>query len=425
MLSKFFFIFIFLVGFIQIVEAEVYFNEERIWADGEDDLERVNEIVNETHFQKIGNTCYLKKPIHITENSTFRFDGTYCPELKMYPRSYIRIVGSVYFTDISVTSIDPDTGGPVINNREEYYLERPHIYTKYPAKYVLMENSEFAYLGYYDATPGSAWGVSFWGLQSGDVINSKFHNNYFGLYTFEAKNVNIIGSEIYDNIEYGLDFHDYSDNFVVKDNIVYNNGNHGIIFSKFCINNTVEGNYVFNHTKNAFVKGVEQEYGVHGIMLDRESNHNIIKNNKLENNRRAIYLFQSHDNEILDNTIINDVEDGIYIAESYDNTFIGNIAMDTGGYGLYSYYSYNNAFKSNFFKNGTYFKLTSGEEKYNVFNEERYVDTSLLQKPVKVIEELDLPIDITKSKVIFLGFLTLTSVTIITFEAIHRRKNGN
>ncbi|MBI2581696.1 right-handed parallel beta-helix repeat-containing protein [Candidatus Woesearchaeota archaeon] len=330
-----------------------------------------------------GKVCYLHRPMHIAPQSTFRFEGKDCRELRLYSGTYIRITGTAYFMDIKITSADRLTKEPIQITRETYAQKRPHIYTDAPADYVHIENSEFSYLGSYSAVEGSTWGVSFWHLKSGFIDNSKFHHNYFGLYTWETKNVVIQDSVSHDNLEYGMDFHDYSDNFIVQNNIVYNNGNHGIIFSKYCVGNKILNNYVYNHTLPVFVKGVSHDYGVHGIMLHKESNHNLVSGNVLKNNDRAIFVYQSQDNIIENNIILGDRRDGIYMDSSSNNIINNNIAFGTGSYGLYSYNSYDNQYDGNYFEKGSYFKDELGDQKISFSSPKRYVP-----KQSVVLEEL-------------------------------------
>lgn len=378
---------LFLALFSVLASAQIIPKEKNVVIQGEGSLlgllqysEQNYEDRNLTEpiLVKEGEICYLYQPLHIAPQSTFRFEGKDCPELRMYPGTYIRITGTAYFLDIKVTSADKITKQPININRQTYNHPRPHIYTDEPADYVEIKNSEFSYLGSYTAVEGSTWGVSFWHLKSGHVTDSEFHHNYFGLYTWDSKDVTIENSTFHDNLEYGLDFHDYSDNFMVRNNTVYNNGNHGIIFSKYCVNNQVINNYVYDHTQPVFVKGHAHDYGIHGIMLHHESNGNTITGNILKNNDRGIFIYRSHDNVIEDNIILSDRKDGIYIDHSLNNILRNNIVLNTSGYGLYSYYSQDNEYSENYFENGTYFKDEVDEKEAAVFSDKKYFPYSSL-----------------------------------------------
>ncbi len=133
-------------------------------------------------------------------------------------------------------------------NDKNYQDGRSYILVKDGSRMDVID-SEIAYLGYprpHDL-PYSPYGIS-WKmsteklgklLPTGEVINSKFHHNYFGAYTFGATGMLWRGNEFYENVRYGLDPHDDSNGFLVENNIFRNNGTHGLIFSKRCINNMI------------------------------------------------------------------------------------------------------------------------------------------------------------------------------------------
>jgi parallel beta-helix repeat protein len=156
------------------------------------------------------------------------------------------------------------------------------------------------------------------------VENSEFHHNYFGLYTFGATGMVFRNNEMYENVQYGLDPHDDSNNFIVEYNDVYSNGNHGIIFSKRCFNNVIR----YNHS---------HDNRLHGVMLDRNSNDNSVYGNVLTGNTDGIALWDSHQNAIYDNKIL-DSKRGIRLNnQSSNNDITTNQIADSTQYGLYLY----------------------------------------------------------------------------------------
>src|SRR3989304_7044669 len=159
-------------------------------------------------------------------------------------------------------------------------------------------NSELAYLGHPRTKPEdqSVYGVSMrmtpakypYSLLTGEVLNSKFHHNYFGAYTYGATSMIWRNNEFYKNARYGLDPHDDSNGFLVEDNKFYDNGTHGLIFSKRCINNIIRNNISYNNK-------------LAGIMLHELSNDNIIEDNMLYGNNEGISLDNSSKNIIRKN----------------------------------------------------------------------------------------------------------------------------
>lgn len=209
--------------------------------------------------------------------------------------------GNVLIKNTKITSWSELTGEPDTDPVDGRAL----ILAKYDARMDVI-NSEIAYLGYgyyglytKRGQPfGGSYGVS-WKIPAdsykkylitGNFINNKLHNNYFGLYTYGATGMIIKNNEVYDNIEYGLDPHDDSNNFLIENNVVRSNGNHGIIISKRCFNNIFRNNIVY-------------ENKLHGIMLDRKSNNNLVENNIIYKNTDGIAIYDSHNNLIQNNDI--------------------------------------------------------------------------------------------------------------------------
>ncbi len=380
-----------LLAIIPLAQAQVFERATNLRIVGEESLKSIFEyqdqqIINETILSREGDICYLEKPIHVSPDSKLSLLGEHCKELRLYPDTYIRIAGSADFINIKVTSADRATKKPIIITKENYDSHRPHIFTQIPAKHILIKDSEFSYLGYYEEYLGSSWGLTLRDLAAGRIENSIFHHNYFGLYTFNTENVAIINNEVYDNVEYGLDFHDYSNNFIVANNSVHDNGNHGIIFSKYCFNNKIVGNHVYNHIGQTFVKGQLKDYGIHGIMLHAHSDNSIIEGNILKNNNRAIVLYRSYNNTVVNNIVLDDAGDGVYVDNSSRNFIDNNIILGTRGYGLYSHNSPHNSYGNNYFKKGTYFKVSNSEHSSSLTSLLPYVtaDDPLSQRPKSI-----------------------------------------
>lgn len=177
-------------------------------------------------------------------------------------------------------------------------------------------------------------------LTNGTFVGNDIHDNYMGFYSFGATGMVLSDNKIYNNLEYGLDPHDDSNNFIVENNEVYGNGNHGIIFSRRCINNIIRNNRSYNNA-------------LHGIMLDRESNNNSIYNNYIENNVDGIALWRSDLNAIYNNEVVKNKRGVRLNRRSADNVLYGNQINGSTQYGVYVYeesranWFYNNNLQSN------------------------------------------------------------------------------
>ncbi|OGY16898.1 MAG: hypothetical protein A2784_03070 [Candidatus Chisholmbacteria bacterium RIFCSPHIGHO2_01_FULL_48_12] len=195
-------------------------------------------------------------------------------------------------------------------------------------------DSEIAYLGYARPpdSPYSSYGIS-WRMSTGnlgkffltgEVINSKFHHNYFGAYTFGATGMTWRGNEFYANIRYGLDPHDDSNGFLVENNVFHHNDSHGLIFSKRCINNVIRNNISYGNKS-------------HGIMLHELSDKNVIENNQIYDNADGIALDHSSQNVIRGNTISNNKRGVRTNKGSLDNLIANNQISGSAQYGVYLY----------------------------------------------------------------------------------------
>lgn len=253
-------------------------------------------------------------------------------------------------------------------------------------------SSEISYLGYPTASDiavspyGISWKLSTSKLKkvllTGEVIDSKFHHNYFGSYTYGATGMTWKGNEFYENIRYGFDPHDDSNGFLVENNIVHNNGAHGIIFSKRCMYNTIRNNIFYNNR-------------LHGIMLHEKSDFNIIENNKLIGNTSGVALWHSSNNIISNNTIQNNRHGVRANAGSNNNNVQKNEITGSVLYGIYFYdKANNNNVNSNIFgenKVGIYIKSDLNEINKNllsnndigIYLQGRALNNKLMQNNIK------------------------------------------
>ena len=250
--------------------------------------------------------------------------------------------GDVTIDGVKVTSWDPQSN----DYDKEISDGRSFIMVKDDSRMDIY-NSELAYLGFatnpqLSVSPyGVSWKLSTSKLKqavlTGEVINSKFHHNYFGAYTYGATGMTWRGNEFYNNVRYGLDPHDDSNGFLVEKNRAHNNGTHGIIFSKRCMYNTVRDNISYNNN-------------LHGIMLHESSDYNIIENNLVYGNSSGIVLWHSGNNIIREN-ILKENRHGVRANASSNNNIISNNSIF--GSELYGVYLYDEA-NGNFVENNIF-----------------------------------------------------------------------
>ncbi len=194
--------------------------------------------------------------------------------------------------------------------------------------------SDIGYLGYYEAESyGLVWKVRdttgpevFDAVDVvGDLVDSKIHHNYFGMYSYGAYGMNITGNEVYENVMYGIDPHDDSDALLIADNNIHHNGNHGFICSKRCDGLTVRDNVSSSNAQT-------------GYMLHRAVENTVVESNLAENNGDAGFaIMDSHDN-VLRNNIARGNKYGVRLSVgASDNLIEDNELSDNTLYGIYLY----------------------------------------------------------------------------------------
>ena len=121
--------------------------------------------------------------------------------------------------------------------------------------------ADIGYLGF--GASGTSSGIAWRGEPAGhgspaapahgDVTASSLHHNWFGAYTFEAKNMRWAHNTFAHNDAYGFDPHDLSNDFIVEQNVAYENGRHGFIFSRGCDRNIMRDNVAFRNRGHGFM----------------------------------------------------------------------------------------------------------------------------------------------------------------------------
>jgi parallel beta-helix repeat protein len=201
-----------------------------------------------------------------------------------------------------------------------------------------IEHASFSDLGFGEgAHSGVGWRSITWAgateVVRGNVVYSQFARNYFGAYTFEAVEMHWQGNTFANNIVYGFDPHDYSNDFIVEDNIVYGSGKHGIIFSRGCDRNIIRNNQSYDNLG-------------HGIMIDDgkvepgssnirylepvPSDANVIENNRVWNNQNGIVIEGGVGNIIRNNEIGGAHVYGVRLKDDVSETLIVNNTILAG-----------------------------------------------------------------------------------------------
>lgn len=318
---------------------------------------------------------YLK-----TENGIINIDGV-----------------KIYSWDAAANAVDTN-----------YSNGRAYILAKLDA-ILTVRNADIGYLGSAD---GESYGLAWRDVNAtntpdvlrtrvtGEVINSKIHHNYYGIYTYQAQNMVFRGNEFYNNVRYGFDPHDYSHHVVVEDNVAHDNGAHGFIISRGCNNFTFRNNKSYNNRDPG-------SNLAHGFMLDPggaeinkpqvSSANNLLENNEAYNNEgyglrmlgsgnntiRNNYFHHNDTGMTLDGMAVDSVTEnniisgnrfeantkaGIFVREAYQNQILGNNLQGNLGSGIDIRKAERNQVESNTIAdNGLHGIILSDSAKQNFF----------------------------------------------------------
>lgn len=160
----------------------------------------------------------------------------------------------------------------------------------------------------------------------GDILNSRLHHNYFGMYSYGLLGGHWANNEVDHNIGYGFDPHDDSDFLVIENNNVHHNGWHGIIASKRCNNGVMRNNVSWANGKN-------------GLMLHRTSDDWIVEGNlSYDNGDSGMSIFGCRGITVRNNEFTNNGNAGVRLSVgAHENLIEENLIDGSGKYGFYLY----------------------------------------------------------------------------------------
>src|SRR5262249_37152203 len=253
--------------------------------------------------------------------------------------------GAILIDGVKITSWDPASN----DYDRDISNGRAYVIAKYDAR-MDIKNADMSYLGSAD---GESYGVAWRDINdpdvpdalltrvTGDVENSNFSYNYYGIYTFQARDMIFRNNQFHDNIGYDFDPHDFSHHFTIEDNQAYANGNHGFIVSRGI------NNFVFRRNKsynNHYTIGADNRRA-HGFMIDPGSPNSIFPqapshDNLLENNQAwgndgyGLRIVASNNNIARGNSFSSNLQGVTLEQGSTGNTIQGNTIEGSGRYGV-------------------------------------------------------------------------------------------
>jgi nitrous oxidase accessory protein NosD len=276
-----------------------------------------------------GDTLLVRAPIIILPGATLVMSGAEFSQYQLGSQSgtYITVAGNLVVQDADIVGYDEVKHMPAYASESDKDAFRPFI-TAWSGSKLEIAGSRLAMLGY-DASKAfgltQSTGPAVQDLYatehnapSGNIVENSFENLRYGYYSYEASNVRLIGNEYRDNVVYGIDPHDRSNNLLIALNTAYGtHKKHGIIVSRQVNDSFIVGN-VSLHNKGS------------GFMLDRTSQRNIVyANTGVSNDGDGLTLYESGCSITAANDFSRNKRAGIKIRNSsdvgvYDNIFEGN-----------------------------------------------------------------------------------------------------
>lgn len=303
---------------------------------------------------------FLRANLYITAGATLNLHGTKIGgdvnELRLLSNnagesnevvSITADYGNISIRNTKILSWDTAVAGP---DTETATYQRAFIRarsslgadgTRYESRMDIID-SDVGYLGSHNSEAyGLAWKVSepkdhnlhgnitnLYNLVDvyGDIIRSRLHHNYFGMYSYGSYGMRMIDNEVDHNIAYGLDPHDDSDFLIIENNNVHHNGTHGIIASQRCNNLIIRNNTSWNNVGN-------------GIMLHRYCDRSLVEGNRsLRNLDSGISLFDNYETVVRKNVCLYNFNAGIRLSVgASDNLIVDNELAYGANYGIYLY----------------------------------------------------------------------------------------
>jgi len=160
----------------------------------------------------------------------------------------------------------------------------------------------------YDGVMGYAYGISLEGVVNGTVTSNILSRNIFGIYLHSSDANNVLNNVC--------------------------SGNHIGVFMLYSERNTLDGNTCTMNDE--------------GIVIDTQSNNNIVSSNNCSGNSDDCIFVDKGDNNTVAGNNCSDSDYGIIVTQSsWNNTLISNICSSNSYDGIYLYKSSNNSLDSN------------------------------------------------------------------------------
>lgn len=278
---------------------------------------------------------HLKLPLVVENDATLHIDKS-VKQLRLSTQrgSFIVNDGKMFITDTEVSAWDEKSKGYATLKKIGKNKFRPFILS-WGGTETYFYNSIFHSLGY---AGSKSYGISISQYSpgmykqmgrdhpTGWIIGSKFYDMWYGFYCYEAFDFVLYKNEYIDNILYGIDPHDRSENLIIAHNRVHGTvKKHGIIISR-----EVNHSWIFNN--------ISYKNKLSGIVIDRSSIDNVVMYNQtFQNGSDGITIYESPNNIIADNIVALNNRHGVRIRNSVDVKLFDNEIVSNKLKGVYAH----------------------------------------------------------------------------------------
>lgn len=275
-------------------------------------------------------TVTLRMPILIRPGATLVINGKSTPTVRLSTDRGVFVAngGTLFVVGAEVVGWDEAAEKPSTFVDKKNF--RPYL-SSYVRSTTYFADSRFAHLGFNGTT---AYGISLTtqpervhgeptdDAPTGQIVGCTFEGLYYGFYSYEARDVAIVGNTYTDSIVYGIDPHDRSTRLLIVGNTTTGTREkHGIIGSRGVSDSWIVDNV--SHGNNGS-----------GVMLDRQCHGNVIAKNRVYNNGQGIAIYESSDNLLIENLIVGHKGSAIRMRNSSDLRVVDNTLVRSGDFAV-------------------------------------------------------------------------------------------
>lgn len=304
---------------------------QAIWvSDGAITLDRLVDSIDDEFASRRNGVVLIRLPIVVGPGATLVIDGATTPVVRLSTErgAFLANAGVLLCLNTVVTSWDEETSHATSFKGKSSF--RPFV-ASYVRSRTYIAGCRFEHLGFSAPTaygfsltshPERERGGPIDDWPTGIIVDSEFRGLYYGFYSYEARDVAIVGNKYLESIVYGIDPHDRSTRLIIAGNTVSGTvEKHGIIGSRGVSQCIIMSNVSHHNTRS-------------GFMLDRSCVDNLIFDNQAHSNGQGIAIYESSHNRLLSNLLANNGDSGIRIRNSTDIEVRGNTIVGHGAYAL-------------------------------------------------------------------------------------------